>query len=272
MTGRLTAAPAEAPAGRFCPPGLLPATDSLLPAVATRNPATAGLPFPNGSGGERRMKRRTNGWADGPAVAEQCAERGVYAAESPGWNGVVQTSQNPLSGARCCGLKAALLTAPRAWGGALGLSANGAATFQPGATPQEPTRSQNSGLKARPIVPPWNPRPRLRKRACSAGDVEPRASWGVYLFSPNGAVPSQPRAKRSAALGGIAYGNPALKARPMGGAARENGSPLQGCGAHPTSTQGVALGWYGNAPLGLNGYWGVAPGWNLAVPLPVNKK
>ena len=39
MTVRL----AEAPAGRCCTPGLLPATDSLPPSVATRNPAVAGL-------------------------------------------------------------------------------------------------------------------------------------------------------------------------------------------------------------------------------------
>ena len=40
-----------------------------------------------------------------------------------------------------------------------------------------------------------------------------------YLSSPNGAAPYQPRAERSAALGWIAKGNPALKGRAMGGAA-----------------------------------------------------
>ena len=37
-----------------------------------------------------------------------------------------------------------------------------------------------------------------------------------------------------------------------GGAARADGSPLQGLGALPTPTQGDALGWYRAAPLGLN--------------------
>ena len=73
-----------------------------------------------------------------------------------------------------------------------------------------------------------------------------------YVFSPNGAAPFQPRAERSAALGSIANGNPALKGRSMDGAARGNGSPLQGFGAYPTPTQGDALGWDGAAPLGLN--------------------
>ena len=75
-----------------------------------------------------------------------------------------------------------------------------------------------------------------------------------YLFSPNGAAPYQPRAERSAALGWITKWNPALKGRPIGGAARDNGSPLQGFGTLPTPTQGDALGWYRTAPLGLNNY------------------
>ena len=81
-----------------------------------------------------------------------------------------------------------------------------------------------------------------------------------FLFSPNGADLSQPRAERSAALGWIAKGNPALKGRPMCGAARGNGSPLQGFVAWPASTQGDALGWNGSAPLGLNIYKRRAPG------------
>ena len=72
------------------------------------------------------------------------------------------------------------------------------------------------------------------------------------LVSPNGAVPFQPRAKRSDALGWNAKGKAALKGRPIGGAAPGNGSPLQGFDAFPTPTQGGALGWYGAAPLGLN--------------------
>ena len=73
-----------------------------------------------------------------------------------------------------------------------------------------------------------------------------------YLFSPNGAMLYQPRAERSVALGWTAKRKPALKGRPMGGAARENWSPLQGFGPSPTPTQGDALGWNGSAPLGLN--------------------
>ena len=74
------------------------------------------------------------------------------------------------------------------------------------------------------------------------------------MVSPNGAMTCQPRAKRSAALGWIAKINPALKGRTTGGAARGNGSPLQGLSASPTPTQGDALGWYMTAPLGLNTY------------------
>ena len=72
------------------------------------------------------------------------------------------------------------------------------------------------------------------------------------MFSPNGAMTYQPRAKRSAALGWIAKINPALKGRTTGGAARGNGSPLQGLSVSPMPTQGDALGWYESAPLGLN--------------------
>ena len=38
----------------------------------------------------------------------------------------------------------------------------------------------------------------------------------------------------------------------MGGAARGNGSPLQGFGVSPTPPQADAQGWYESAPLGLN--------------------
>ena len=75
-----------------------------------------------------------------------------------------------------------------------------------------------------------------------------------FIFSPNGAMTYQPRAKRRAALGCIATWTLALKGRPMGGAGRGDGSPLQGLSASPTPTQGDALGWYMAAPLGLTTY------------------
>ena len=92
----------------------------------------------------------------------------------------------------------------------------------------------------------------------SRGDSSP------FLSSPNGAVPYQPRAERSAALGWIAKWNPALKGRSMGQAARENGSPLQGFGASPMPTQGDALGWYESAPLGLTRCSSPSIYWNRA--------
>ena len=56
------------------------------------------------------MKRSIGGRVEALAVSEKRAERGVYAAESHGCNGVLQTF---LPGARFCGLKAALLAALR---------------------------------------------------------------------------------------------------------------------------------------------------------------
>ena len=59
------------------------------------------------------------------------------------------------------------------------LSAKGAVSYQPGATPQENAKPQDSGLKARPIVP-MNDRIRGGiNRAFSAPDFKRRASWGV---------------------------------------------------------------------------------------------
>ena len=75
----------------------------------------------------------------------------------------------------------------------------------------------------------------------------------LQLSSPNGADSYQPRAERSDALGWIAVGNSALKGRAIAGAARRIGPPLQGFVATTTPTQGDALGWYGTAPLGLDG-------------------
>ena len=47
----------------------------------------------------------------------------------------------------------------------------------------------------------------------------------------------------------------------MGGAARGNGSPLQGFEASPTPPPGDAVGWYGTAPVGLIRYRTSALGW-----------
>ena len=96
----------------------------------------------------------------------------------------------------------------------------------------------NAALRARPSL----------RASLECGDSSP------YLFSPNGADPYQPRAERSAALGWMPQGKSAQKGRPIGGAALENGSPLQGWDLSPPRTQGGALGWDGTAPLGLSRY------------------
>ncbi len=44
----------------------------------------------------------------------------------------------------------------------------------------------------------------------------PEAATAAYPFSPNGAAPYQPRAKRSVALGSLTHGNLALKGRTTG--------------------------------------------------------
>ena len=75
---------------------------------------------------------------------------------------------------------------------------------------------------------------------------------GMNVVSSNGAMPYQPRAERSAALGWTTQWNIALKGRSMGGVMRCDGSPLQGFGPMAIPTQGDALGWNSIAPLGLN--------------------
>ena len=82
---------------------------------------------------------------------------------------------------------------------------------------------------------------------------------GMNVVSPNGAMPYQPRAERSAALGWTTQWNIALKGRSMGGVMRCDGSPLQGFGPMAIPTQGDALGWNSIAPLGLDTGAGRAP-------------
>ena len=98
------------------------------------------------------------------------------------------------------------------------------------------------------VFPPAQPGNRFNGFPPTAHEAANTAS----LASPNGATPSQPRAKRSVALGSMANGNLALKGHTTGGAAWGNVTPLQGFGPSQTPTQGDALGWYGAAPLGLN--------------------
>jgi len=58
-------------------------------------------------------------------------------------------------------------------------SAKGAGPFQPGATPQVNAKSQESGLKARPIVPEIDRLPPRMNRAFSAAEGKRHASWGL---------------------------------------------------------------------------------------------
>ena len=58
-------------------------------------------------------------------------------------------------------------------------SADGAESFQPGATPQEKSKSRESGLKARPIVPAIDRLPPTINRTFSATDCKRHDSWGV---------------------------------------------------------------------------------------------
>ena len=78
---------------------------------------------------------------------------------------------------------------------------------------------------------------------------------GAHTVSPNGATTYQPRAERSAALGcsteRTASPEGAAQSRPAG---RGVGRPFRALAVNATETQGDALGWYGIAPLGLNGY------------------